>query len=210
MEKVSGIYRIVCKANGDYYYGSAKNIWKRWSNHKSALRRNVHVNCRVQNNWNKYGDAAFRIELTEKVSVDLLLEIENKYLKEHVGKPHCMNILSDAYSPPGGPERSKLISQSLKKYWEKEENRKAQSERIKAYYKFHPDEPKKQSDKIKSYFASAENRKAQSKRTTSYFASAENRKAQSERIKAYHKAHPEARKKHSDFMKKHNALRKEK
>ncbi len=32
-EKISGIYRIVCIKNGRYYYGSLKNIMRRWQQH---------------------------------------------------------------------------------------------------------------------------------------------------------------------------------
>ena len=100
MEKLSGIYRIVCVKNGNYYYGSSDNLCERWMGHKNILKRNKHVNPRVQRTWNKYGEDTFRFEHIEFVEPTKLLEIEDTYLKEHVGKPHCMNILDKATMPP--------------------------------------------------------------------------------------------------------------
>lgn len=102
MKKVSGIYRIVCIANGNYYYGSSKDIWRRWGFHKRSLRKNVHHNIHMQQTWNKYGEDKFYIELIELLPPDKLWDIETEYLKEHVGTPHCMNISIDAYSPTRG------------------------------------------------------------------------------------------------------------
>lgn len=99
VEKISGIYRIVCVKNGRYYYGSSKNIHLRWLRHKRALRKNVHDNPIVQRVWNKHGEDTFRVELIKKVPKDRLLEVENVYLKEHVGKSNCMNIAKDAFAP---------------------------------------------------------------------------------------------------------------
>ena len=117
-EKISGIYRIVCVKNGDYYYGSAQDLWYRWSTHKRMLKNNKHYNPRVQRTWNKYGEQHFRIELIENVSTEQLLEIEDKYLKEHVGKPHCMNISSEAFAPMRGRHhtleaRQKMSQQNM-------------------------------------------------------------------------------------------------
>ena len=102
MERVSGIYRIVCTTNGNYIYGSSDNVWKRWVIHKSRLRCNRHDNPIAQNTWNKYGEASFRIELIEEVSPEELLKTEDVYIKKYHGTPHCMNIAVDASSPGRG------------------------------------------------------------------------------------------------------------
>ena len=102
----SGIYKITCIANNDYYYGSAQIFEVRCRDHINALRRGKHFNSRVQRVWNKYGELNFRMELIEAVSIDLLLEVEDKYLKEHVGKPHCMNIAKYAEAPFRGRTHS--------------------------------------------------------------------------------------------------------
>jgi len=115
MGKISGIYRIVCVANGDYYYGSSADIQTRWVNHKRKLNNLTHENKRIQHTWNKYGALMFRMEICEFVSKDDLFEVENKYLKEHIGKPHCMNISADAYSPSRGRKLGPLSEETKKK-----------------------------------------------------------------------------------------------
>jgi len=103
IEKISGIYRIVCVKNGRYYFGSAKNITKRWDIHKSRLRMESHDNPIIQRSWNKHGENSFRIELIECVNDEnKLLEVEQKYLDKHVNKSNCMNIAKSATAPMMG------------------------------------------------------------------------------------------------------------
>ncbi|KKN06638.1 hypothetical protein LCGC14_1075190 [marine sediment metagenome] len=109
-EKISGIYRIVCIKNGRYYFGSAKNIHRRWLGHKSTLRRRKHNNPIIQAVWNKHGENSFCCELTEIVPINKLLEVEDVYLKENVGKLNCMNIAKDATAPM----RDKIVSDETK------------------------------------------------------------------------------------------------
>ena len=134
MEKTSGIYRIVCKANGRYYYGSAQNINTRWVAHKNMLKRSVHKNPVLQNTWNKHGEDSFRIEVAELVEPEKLLEVEDVYLKEHVGKPNCMNINICAKAPRRGMHSTEETKQKIS-----EANR---GEKNHFYGKHHSDETK--------------------------------------------------------------------
>ena len=138
MKKVSGIYRIVCTANGNYIYGSSDNVWKRWTIHKSRLRCNHHDNPIVQNTWNKYGELSFRIELVEEVSPEELLKVEDVYIKRYHGTPHCMNIAIDASSPSRGRKmgprpnevKLKLRLANLGKHHSKESNEKMRNNHL--------------------------------------------------------------------------------
>lgn len=105
-ETVSGIYRIICIENGRSYYGSSVNIYKRWNTHKSLFRKGIHKNSIMQNAWNKYGEDSFQYELLEVVSIDKLLEVEQVYLSEYVGKCDCFNIATDASAPMLGMKMS--------------------------------------------------------------------------------------------------------
>ena len=221
MEKVSGIYRIVCKANGNYYYGSAKNMKSRWAIHKSHLRNGKHFNPMVQHTWNKYGENTFQCELTELVPLDKLIEVEDGYLKEHVGRPHCMNISNNATSPSHTPSIRKKISESVQKYYSNPENRKKTGIARAKYCQSHPMSAEKRqhaSKTTKLYFSNDANRKRVSEQTKTqlsnpdikkkmddarnkYWSNPENRKKASERTKAYNQKNPDARKKHSEFMK---------
>lgn len=77
---MTGIYRIRNLINNKCYYGSAKNIKRRWCKHKSQLKYNRHENIILQRAWNKYGDENFIFEIVEKCKEDELLIIEQKYL----------------------------------------------------------------------------------------------------------------------------------
>jgi group I intron endonuclease len=118
MDKITGIYRILCVANGRYYYGSTIDIWRRWNTHKRLLKRNIHHNIIMQSSWNKHGENAFRCEIIELTSKEKLIEIESNYLKKYVGKRNCMNISREADCPTRGTilkeSHRKKISMSKK------------------------------------------------------------------------------------------------
>ena len=79
MEKISGIYSIVHIESGRPYVGSALDIYKRWSEHKSELTYNYHDNQRLQNFWNKYGEEAFEFKILELVSDPVFLLSREQY-----------------------------------------------------------------------------------------------------------------------------------
>lgn len=74
-----GIYRIRNKVNDKCYYGSSKNIEKRWQRHKNELKNNNH-NPLLQRAWNKYGESNFVFEVIEECELSVLLQTEQKYL----------------------------------------------------------------------------------------------------------------------------------
>ncbi len=75
-----GIYRIVNKINTNCYYGSSKNIEKRWIRHKKQLNDHTHINCILQRAWDKYGEMNFSFEIIEECSISELLLKEQCYL----------------------------------------------------------------------------------------------------------------------------------
>lgn len=95
-----GIYKIINVVNNKFYIGSAVNFSRRKSRHFSELRHNKHNNRWLQASWNKHGESAFVFAVVEEVQdKKLLLEAENRWLKEHVGKDYCYNIGVDATAP---------------------------------------------------------------------------------------------------------------
>lgn len=95
-----GIYKIINVVNNKFYIGSAVNFSRRKTRHFSELRTNKHNNSKLQNAWNKYGEDAFVFAVVEEIKdKGLLLEVENRWLKEHVGKDYCYNIGVDATAP---------------------------------------------------------------------------------------------------------------
>jgi len=75
-----GIYRIINLINRKCYYGSSKNIYKRWKDHKNQLKLNKHHNIKLQRAWNKYGEKSFIFEIVELCELESLLLIEQKFL----------------------------------------------------------------------------------------------------------------------------------
>jgi group I intron endonuclease len=78
-----GIYRIKNLVNSKCYYGSSKQIEKRFDRHIRGLKNNVHVNTILQRAWDKYGEDNFLFEVVEECDINVLLETEQKYLDLH-------------------------------------------------------------------------------------------------------------------------------
>ena len=54
------IYCIENQVNHKKYIGiTIQDLAARWAQHKRALRKNEHVNCKLQAAWNKYGESQF-------------------------------------------------------------------------------------------------------------------------------------------------------
>lgn len=66
---MTSIYAIINKGNDKTYIGQTINIKRRWSTHKTHLRRGKHSNPHLQNAWNSYGERAF-----EFVVIDMDLD----------------------------------------------------------------------------------------------------------------------------------------
>jgi group I intron endonuclease len=100
LPRSSGVYKILCVPTGKVYVGSSINVAYRWQVHRAALRHNRHFNPYLQHAWNKYGEAAFTIEVVEIVPVEKLREREQFWLmslKAH----HKQHGFNDQYTAQG-------------------------------------------------------------------------------------------------------------
>lgn len=79
--------------NGSFYVGSAVDTRVRFQAHRRSLRKGNHHCQHLQRAWNKHGEDCFKFEIVEPVveRSDLLL-VEDRWLAEHHGKPHCYNV----------------------------------------------------------------------------------------------------------------------
>lgn len=89
-----GIYRITNTVNGNIYIGkTGVNFGDRWDCHRAQLNGGYHDNPHLQAAWNKYGQEAFEFCIVEKVvDVELLNELEKRYIKLYRDSGMCYNI----------------------------------------------------------------------------------------------------------------------
>src|ERR1035437_5470017 len=76
----TGIYTITHVPSGNIYIGSSVHIETRWNQHRWDLRADRHRADRMQNTYNKYGEDAFRFDITEECDADMRIEREQYYL----------------------------------------------------------------------------------------------------------------------------------
>ena len=86
----SGIYKITNVKNGKFYIGSAKDIDRRWWEHKNDLKKNKHINPKLQHAWDFYGETNFEFIILENVIECELFKREQFYLD--MFKPHMKEI----------------------------------------------------------------------------------------------------------------------
>lgn len=121
LDQQVGIYGIVGASR--IYIGSSTNLRKRYVNHVSQLRRNVHHNSHLQNAWNKYGEDAFEFVVLEECAIEQLIEREQHWLDTTLDKyNHHLSANSVAGHTPSDEVRKK-ISETLKGHEVSEETR---------------------------------------------------------------------------------------
>jgi group I intron endonuclease len=82
MNNLTGIYKITNLINNKCYIGQTNNIPRRWSEHKSALNRNLHHNEHLQKSWLRYGEINFKFEVLEYCSLEDLNTLEEFYVSK--------------------------------------------------------------------------------------------------------------------------------
>jgi group I intron endonuclease len=89
------VYVITCLVNDKVYIGSSAEPSKRWSTHRSLLRKNKHHSVHLQNAWNAYGENAFTFSIIENAPLAVLIEREQYWIDFH-----------QSYNPVHGYNRS--------------------------------------------------------------------------------------------------------
>jgi len=107
---ISGIY-LIATPRGSKYIGSSNNIYRRWSEHRRNLRRGAHHSTRLQAAWNKYGEG-LRFEIICECSIDLLEEMEQKYINKMKASLNTTNYVGNVWCNPQTREKLNVVHQS--------------------------------------------------------------------------------------------------
>lgn len=75
-----GIYSITNIINSKCYVGQSVDISRRFSQHRSNLNKNKHVNRHLQYAWNKYGENNFKFDVLEICKAEDLNEKEKYWI----------------------------------------------------------------------------------------------------------------------------------
>ena len=79
--RITGIYKIYSAIHPDkFYVGSALDIQRRMTVHKSELKHRNHPNNKLQNYFNKHGVVNFSYDVIERCTSKNLLEREQYYI----------------------------------------------------------------------------------------------------------------------------------
>lgn len=78
----SGVYGILCEANGRIYIGSTNNFKRRKKEHFNLLRNNKHGNEDLQNDFIKLGESYFKFLHLWFCDEDKLTEAEKHFLSD--------------------------------------------------------------------------------------------------------------------------------
>ena len=97
----SGLYAIINHKNGKFYIGSTMHLRKRWNDHISDLRRNVHVCQHLQSAFNLYEEASFAFVPIKNVEVKDLEQAENEFLQRFWDSGVLYNSFKSAYAVRG-------------------------------------------------------------------------------------------------------------
>ena len=87
----SGIYHIKNTISNGIYFGRSVNVPDRLLHHRQQLRRNVHVNKRLQRSWNKHGEQAFEFKMIWEEAPENLEELEGLILETAWGSERLFN-----------------------------------------------------------------------------------------------------------------------
>lgn len=114
-----GIYFITNTATGRIYVGSSRNCHRRFSEHRSRLRRGLHVNGKLQASWNKHGERAFEFSMVFSVfRAEMLDSVEQEFIDATQAVKLGYNLAPIAGNIAGwvaSPETRKKMSEAAKK-----------------------------------------------------------------------------------------------
>lgn len=121
--KQPGIYMIHCTANDYRYYGESGDVSQRISSHKSTLRRKIHSNSVLQNDWNLLGESQFQFIVLymgeDWAAKEARLEMESSLIARDVLRVYnCFDDIKNRVNPffkKRHSEKTKALMSKAKK-----------------------------------------------------------------------------------------------
>jgi len=121
----AGVYKILNTISGKWYVGSSSFCFRRFNQHKTALRGGYHQNKHLQNSWIKYGEDAFKFEMVlfcepklirfyEQLILDKLQPQFNQSKSAYAGIPIGATLTK---------EHKEKVGKASSKMWEDKEYR---------------------------------------------------------------------------------------
>lgn len=158
-----GVYIIYNKINNKCYIGSSCDIAKRFRQHKSKLRANIHYNKHLQSAWNKYGEENFVFEIREHVShVDEAICRENVYIRIYKPEYNIIQVNEKREFFHSEETKKKIGESSKGRKWTEEAKIKYRETKKLNGYKHPPEVIAKITEKLKGKVRSAETLKRMS------------------------------------------------
>lgn len=121
---MTGVYTITNKVNNKVYVGStSKDLFVRIKTHLNELRRNDHVNKKLQHAFNKYGEDNFEFELLEESPPEYCVSLEQYWINMLDSVSNGYNLRSLAHSnlgikyPQEVRKRLSEIHKGLPSHW---------------------------------------------------------------------------------------------
>ena len=100
-----GIYRLFNTVTGRMLLGNSLNLSSHLNRIRTELRLGVYRHRPLQEDWSKYGEAAFRFDILEEYLpredeefdeiVSVLKKLEEKWAKKFCGQPQYTRITTD-------------------------------------------------------------------------------------------------------------------
>lgn len=127
LHRKSGAYAIECIPTGEMYVGSSKDIGPRWNRHRYKLRRGVHHSVKLQEAWDKYGEAAFTVRILLECPLENLLEVE----QQHIDKlSPALNVSNLAAVSVLGEDSRRRVTEGARAYQNRPDVKVALSRRM--------------------------------------------------------------------------------
>lgn len=106
------IYTIENTVNGRLYVGRTNNPDMRKRGHFSELRRGVHGNPKLQNAFNKYGEAAFKFNVVESCESEAIRDKEQEWFNKF--NRDTSFLYNCHFETHGGPICARPLSEDTK------------------------------------------------------------------------------------------------